>query len=177
MVEDLRSKNFVFTSFCITCASFQANGIVKGKWRSSIVPVVQMLMEYDVNIIQLPCPEASFGGYRQGLSRKPQGLKKYSTLEYQSHCETISNDVIQKAVAMVERGFRIATVIGIENSPSCAVSYIYTNKGMSKRRGIFFEILHKRLLEENIDIPFVGVNRRNEERAIGQLKKILEERM
>ena len=174
MIEDLRSTKFVFTSFCLTCASFQANGIVKGKWRSSIVPVVQMLMKHDVNIIQLPCPEASFGGYMQGLARKPQGLKGYSTLEYQSHCETISDDVIQKAVGIIERGFRIAAFIGIENSPSCAVSHIYTNRGMLKRRGIFFEILHKRLLENNINVPFVGINRRSIDKATDRLTAIFD---
>lgn len=170
---DKRSLRIVFVPFCLLCQAFQAKGIVKGEWSSTIHPIVSLLNSKDINIIQLPCPESSFNGYEKGLGRKPAGLKYYDTPEYREHCQTLVKQVMTMVKGILKNGYSIEGVLGIELSPSCAISYIYTNKGMQKRKGIFMELLEARLIEEEISLEFIGVNRRGIKKAIKQLSSLL----
>lgn len=172
--EDKRSKRFVFVPFCVMCQAFQAQGIVKYDWSSSMSPIIELLMEKDVNMIQMPCPESSFHGYENGLGRNPAGLKYYDVEEYQEHCKKIAESVLDMINGIRKQGYIIVAVLGIEMSPSCAVSYIYSNKGMQKRKGVYFDILAKMCQEEGIDLTFVGVNRRNVKKSLEQLTMLLE---
>jgi len=76
---DNRSKKFVFIPFCLMAQAYQAQGIVKYEWKSSIKPFMQLLLDYDINIIQMPCAESSFN---HSLIREPKGLSKYNTKEF-----------------------------------------------------------------------------------------------
>lgn len=55
--HDNRSPEFVFVPFCVLGQAFQAQGLAKYEWYGTLQPVVELLVEKDVNIIQLPCPE------------------------------------------------------------------------------------------------------------------------
>ena len=46
-LEDKRSKRFIFIPFCVLCQAFQAKGIVKGEWTSTIEPIISLIMKYD----------------------------------------------------------------------------------------------------------------------------------
>lgn len=174
-MDDNRSKKFILVPFCLMCQAFQAQSIVKYEWKASIKPIVQKLLDNDINIIQMPCPESSFKGYSQSLIRNPMGLKGYDIEEYRLHCKKGSIEVYNMIKAILEGGYSILAILGIEKSPSCAVSYIYTNKGMQNRKGVFFKILEEMLLKDNISIPFIGINRKSVNKAMEQLNKILDE--
>ena len=74
-----RSKKFVLIPFCLIAQAYQAQGIVKYEWKSSIKPIVQLLIDNDINIIQMPCAETS---YKNSLIREPRGISKYNTKEF-----------------------------------------------------------------------------------------------
>ncbi len=173
MCVDCRSGSFVFVPFCLFCRAFQARGIVKSDYYSTVKPVLDMLLSNDVNIIQLPCPESSYSGYNNGLSRLPAGLSAYETKEYIEHCLKISHEPIEQIKAIVAKGYVVKAIIGIENSPSCAVNYIYTNKGTVKRSGIFIKILMDELKNTGIEVTFLGLNRRRTKGIIENLKDVL----
>lgn len=172
-IEDKRSKNIVFIPFCVMCQAFQAKGIVKGDWTSQITPIIDFLSREDVNIIQMPCPESSFRGYENGLSRKAAGLKYYDTVEYRTHCKKLANDVYDIVNGISIQHYKIIAFMGIELSPSCAVNNIYSNKGMLKRSGVFIEELKKMNMLTFPDIPYIGINRKNTKKAILGLKELL----
>lgn len=90
---DNRSKYFVFVPFCLLAQAYQAQGIVKYEWKSSIKPFVNLLIENDINIIQMPCVESSFNN---SLIRKPKGLLKYDTKEFNYHCEYVAQKVAEE---------------------------------------------------------------------------------
>ena len=46
-----RSNRFVFLPFCVLSQAYQAQGIVKHEWSSSIRPIIELLMNNDINII------------------------------------------------------------------------------------------------------------------------------
>lgn len=172
--SDNRSQRFVFVPFCLMCQAFQATGIVKYDWKSSIRPVMDYLMDEDINLIQLPCSESSFECYATHLVREPKGLKYYDTEKYRCHCQKLARDTVEMMCAIVDSGYEVLAILGIENSPSCAIHFIYSNQGMLNRKGIFMEYLSDFMRDKNLDIPFVGMNRKSLKRGMNTLISIVD---
>ena len=168
MIEDNRSKYFIFVPFCLLAQAYQAQGIVKYEWKSSIKPFVQLLLDNNINIIQMPCAESSF---ENNLIREPKGLSKYNTVEFNSHCEKIANDVAEQIKNIINSNYKVIAILGIEQSPSCCVNYIYTNHGNEKRKGLFMEKLYNKIKEYNI--PMIGINRKYINKSLKQLEEII----
>lgn len=166
---DNRSKYFVFVPFCLLAQAFQAQGIVKYEWRSSIKPFVELLINNDINIIQMPCAEATFNN---SLIREPKGISKYNTDDFNEHCEVIASSVFEQIKNVIDSGYKVIAIIGIEQSPSCCVNYIYTNHGNEKRMGLFMEKLYSKI--SNYNIPIIGINRRHINKSLKELSKIVE---
>ena len=163
-----RSKKFVFIPFCLIAQAYQAQGIVKYEWKSSIKPIVQLLIDNDINIIQMPCAESSF---EESLIREPKGISKYYTIEFNNHCEKLAKEVAKQIHLICDSGYEVIAILGIEQSPSCCVNYIYTNHGMEKRKGLFMDKLSKKI--EDLNIPIIGVNRKYINKSIKELEKII----
>ena len=166
---DHRSKKFVFIPFCLIAQAYQAQGIVKYEWKSSIRPFIDVLLDHDINIIQMPCAEAQF---HNSLIRAPKGITKYDTIEFNQHCENLSNQVSKQIRDLISSDYEVVAILGIEQSPSCCVNYIYTNKGMEKRKGLFMQKLYEKI--EDLNIPIIGINRKYINKSLNELKKVLE---
>ena len=166
---DNRSKKFVFIPFCLIAQAYQAQGIVKYEWKSSIRPFVDLLLEYNINIIQMPCAESEF---KNSLIREPKGISKYDTREFNKHCEELANNVSKQIKDLVSSNYEVVAILGIEQSPSCCVNYIYTNKGMEKRMGLFMQKLYENIKELNI--PIIGINRKYINKSLKELEKLLD---
>lgn len=165
---DNRSKRFVFIPFCLIAQAYQAQGIVKYEWKSSIRPFIDLLLDYNVNIIQMPCAESEFNN---SLIRKPKGISKYDTIEFNKHCEELANKVSNQIKNLVSSNYEVIAILGIEQSPSCCVNYIYTNKGMEKRMGLFMQKLYENI--KILNIPIIGINRKYINKSLKKLEKIL----
>lgn len=160
-----RSQCFVFVPFCLMAQAYQAQGIVKYEWKASIKPFMQLLIDNDINIIQMPCAESTF---QNSLIREPKGIKKYDTPEFNKHCDKLANDVAEQIKNIYYNGYKIIAILGIEQSPSCCVNYIYTNNGMENRKGLFMEKLESKVKELNI--PIIGINRKYINKSLNYLK-------
>lgn len=163
-----RSKKYIFVPFCLMAQGYQAQGIVKYEWKSSIKPFMEILLDNDINIIQMPCTEASFNN---SLVREPKGLSKYNTEEFNKHCEIKANEVINEIKEIINAGYEVIGILGIEQSPSCCVNYIYTNKGNEKRKGLFIEKVYEGIKEYNI--PIIGINRKYIKKSLTELERII----
>ena len=166
---DNRSKRFVFVPFCLMAQAYQAQNIVKYEWKATIKPFMNLLIDNDINIIQMPCVESSFN---DSLIREPKGLSKYNNKEFNLHCENLATDVAKQIKTIIKSGYEVSAILGIEQSPSCCVNYIYTNKGMENRKGLYIEKLYTKIKDENI--PIIGINRKYIKKSLNELKKILE---
>lgn len=165
-----RSKKFVFVPFCLLAQAYQAEGIVKYEWKSSIRPFVDLLLDHDINIIQMPCAESTFN---QSLIRKPQGLSKYDNDEFNKHTGALAIEVANQIREILSSGYEIIAILGIEQSPSCCINYIYTSNGTENRRGLFIEKLYKEI--SDLNIPFIGINRKYINKSLNLLKDILKD--
>lgn len=166
---DNRSKKFIFIPFCLMAQAYQAQGIVKYEWKSSIRPFIDLILDHDINVIQMPCAETEF---KNSLIREPKGITKYNTKEFNEHCKTLANKVTKQIKNLIESNYEIVAILGIEQSPSCCVNYIYTNKGMEKRKGLFMQELYENTKELNI--PIIGINRKYINKSLTELKKLLD---
>ena len=171
-VLDQRSKKFIFIPFCLICQSFQAQGIVKYGHKAVIKPVIEEILKHDVNIVQMPCSEAQLGGYEDGLKRCPQGIDKYDTPEFKEICERCASEMVKLIKAILANEYEITAILGLEFSPSCATSLQYSAKGTFHRQGLFIEALSRKLKQEKIEIPFVGINRRGINKSVERVKQL-----
>ena len=165
---DNRSNKFIFVPFCLMAQAYQAQGIVKYEWKSCIRPFVDMLMDYNINIVQMPCAESEF---KNNLIRKPMGITKYDNMEFNDHCENLANSVSKQIKNLISANYEVVAILGIEQSPSCCINYIYTNKGMEKRMGLFMQKLYEKI--EDLNIPMIGINRKYINKSLKQLEEVL----
>lgn len=169
MMLDNRSKYFVFVPFCLLSQAYQAQSIVKYEWKSSIKPIVELLLDNDINIIQMPCTESSFNN---SLIREPMGLSKYDNKEFNKHCEKLATQVANEIKNIITSNYKVIAILGIEQSPSCCVNYIYTNHGNENRKGLFIEKLYEKIKDYNI--PLIGINRKYINKSLKQLEDVIE---
>jgi len=165
--KDIRSNRVVLISFCLLCQAYQAEGIVRDH-PAAVKPVLDVLLDRDVNMVQLPCPETLFSGLR----RQPAGFGFYDTPEFRRHCSDLAEGILQTVRTMTDGGLQILAVIGVEFSPSCAVKYQYSGR-LVKRRGLFMEALDTCLTGAGYGIPLVGVTRHGTGPAVRELVRLL----
>ena len=116
----------------------------------------------------MPCAETEF---KNSLIREPKGITKYNTKEFNEHCKILANKVTKQIKDLIESNYEIVAILGIEQSPSCCVNYIYTNKGTEKRMGLFIQELYENTKELNI--PIIGINRKYINKSLTELEKLL----
>ena len=163
-----RSKKFVFVPFCLLAQSYQAQGIVKYNWSSSIKPFINLLLDNDINMVQMPCTEATFN---HSLIREPKGISKYDTIDFNNHCLVKALEVGEQIKEIISCGYEVIAILGIEQSPSCCVNYIYTNNGTENRKGLFIEKVYEEIKDYNI--PIIGINRKYINKSLNELEKLL----
>ena len=132
---------------------------------------MQLLLDNDINTIQMPCAETEFG---DSLIREPKGIGKYNTKEFNEHCEKLATKVSKQVKQLLISDYEVIAILGIEQSPSCCVNYIYTNKGMEKRMGLFMEKLYEKI--KDLNIPIIGINRKYINKSLNELKKVINEK-
>lgn len=169
-MNDNRSKKFIFVPFCLMAQAYQAQGIVKYEHKASIKPIMKLLIDNDINIIQMPCAESMF---KEGLIREPKGLMKYDTKEFNELCDKLATDTFKNLRNIIDSKYEVIAILGIEHSPSCCVNYIYTNRGIEKRKGLFMEKLYKNLEQNNLNIPIIGINRKYISKSLKEVEKII----
>lgn len=140
-------------------------------WRE---PYLQLMLQYQIDMIPYTCAEASFKGYNNGIVRMPHGIDFYMRLEgYEAHCRDLGEKYVEDIYALHKGGYKFLAIMGIEHSPSCAVNYMYTHKGMKRTSGIFMAFLKGGVDKHGIPIPFIGINRTYPQKSLTELEKIL----
>lgn len=75
------------------------------------------LIDGDIGLIQLPCPEFTYlGAKRWGMTKE-----QYDTIGYRKHCRALAEGVVEQLVEHRAAGAQIVEIIGVDGSPSCGV--------------------------------------------------------
>lgn len=89
----------------------------------------------------------------------------------------MASQMLEQIIALENHGIQIKAILGIENSPTCAVSWIFTHRvGAERRKGLFIGDLARQLNLEGKAIPFVGITRykKNQKKEIEQLMEAIQ---
>lgn len=168
---DIRSKNCVFMSHCLLAQAVRANGVAK-YFPGPVKPVIQFCLDNDINMMQMPCPETLCAN--GGLGRDPHGKKWYEQNGMRETAREIAASQVEYMKNLIDSGFTILAVIGMEFSPACAVTYLNRGQRIYRDQGIYVEELKSLMANENIEIPFIGVNQRALKKLDKQLKSLVD---
>lgn len=162
----------VFVPGCLLCPSLQAgNGEKSQTWPKAFQSVWE---KHFVELVQMPCPEATFPCGLAGLGRPPHGIRYYESLEgFQAHCICLAQKTAEQILSFQRAGCAVVAIVGIEHSPTCAVNYMYTRQGTVRRAGLYMNTLMDMLSVAGIDITYIGVNRRFPRKAVSALESAI----
>jgi len=180
MFTDARSKKIVFVAHCLLNQNSISDGTAT--WPGSAKHVVALLLESEVGIVQLPCPELNCLGLDRG---NPDGSKS-PLLQENSRIRAAMNQEAARAklTALVAPlvfqvseyrnfGFQIKGIIGINRSPSCGVETTSRNNREVEGRGVFMEALRRALEENGLPLNMVGIKDSEPERSLLTIRGLL----
>ncbi|WP_022666103.1 CD3072 family TudS-related putative desulfidase [Desulfospira joergensenii] len=169
-----RSKRLIFLAHCILNVNSKVQGIAE--YKSAIKELICFLIDHDVAMIQLPCPETEI----LGLNRWGHVKDQFEYPFFQTQCRSLLEPIVGQVRMYHECGYRIEGVIGIDGSPSCGVhktcrcpswhgDFSNTKKTWTKIKqmewenepGIFIENFRSLLDDAGIHIPFFAVDEIN----------------
>lgn len=172
-----RAKKIVLISHCYLNVNAKLEGIAINS--SALKQLINILMENDFGIIQLPCVEQ----HVCGIKRWSQVCNQLDNPHYREECQKLLKPIVEQVIDFYNNGYIIVGVIGVNGSPSCGVNYTcigdwggefgkeygFENKlssvKMKNKYGIMMDELKRLLLNANIDIPFIGLDEFNPEYA------------
>jgi predicted secreted protein len=131
-------------------------------------------VENGIQIVQLPCPEFTL----YGSKRWGHVSNQFDNPFFRKHC----SDILEPFILQLEEYlahpemFQVLGIIGIDGSPSCGVSFTCSSDEwfgsfecrkdtlnalesvtLESNKGIFMDVLSKRLEEKKIPVPIVGL--------------------
>lgn len=161
-MRDKRSRALVFVAHCILNQNARARGVARRA--NALREVVDLLLDLGFGVVQLPCPELLFFG----AEREPAAKQNYDMPDFRATCRRLANEIARQMQEYLGLNYRIAGVVGVEHSPSCAVSQVPSNPNnlseYQQGMGVFMEELEEVLKSLGIKAKFVGVHSA-EERA------------
>ncbi len=164
MFTDGRSKKVVFLAHCFLNQNAISDGTAV--FPAAFRDMVQIFLDAEVGLVQMPCPELCCLGLDRGNA---DGADSPVTVEntrirkamqtagaYQTLMELV-NYVMRQITEYHRHGFEILGIIGANRSPNCGVETTSDNEEEICGKGIFMEELSKRLASEGLQIPLLGI--------------------
>ncbi len=139
----IRGRKIIYTAHCV----LNQNSVIR-EWErapGAFNDIIRVLLDYNISIVQLPCPEFIY----LGESRPPKTKEDYDIPEYRKLCRDLGEKIIVQMKEYKSKDYKIIGLLGIEESPSCDTL---------GEKGIFMEELEFLMNKENIllqsfDIP------------------------
>lgn len=181
MFKDNRSKKIVLVSHCILNQNSISDGTAD--YPGTFREIVDIILEKDIGIIQMPCPELLCLGIDRG---DPNGTEKEvvventrirEALKKESNSikmESLVNELVYQIQEYIQNDFSIIGIVGVNRSPSCGVETTSMNNKEVEGKGIFINVLEEKLNEKEIDIGIVGVKTSEVDKSVEKVRKLLE---
>lgn len=160
------SQRCVFIAHCMLAQTVRAEGCAKAP--AAIKRVIEFLMEHEINIMQMPCPESIM----LGIAREKHGKKWYEEKGFREVCRDIARNQVNYMKALEIDGKKIVGVIGVTFSPAC--SFERDNGSVYRQEGIYGEELRAAMKHFNIDAKMISVNPDWKDKLEADLLSLLE---
>lgn len=148
--DDARSRKVIFVAHCFLNQNARVNG--SGQTPSAIPQIPELLLQRQIGIIQLPCPELGC----LGLARRGAIYDQLSSHGNRRYLRDLALDAAYQARQYLRQGFRVLGVLGINCSPSCGVD-CHAYNGAKPGKGAFMEELAEVFAGQGLELPLIGV--------------------
>lgn len=164
MFTDGRSKRVVFLAHCLLNQNSISDGTAV--YPAAFKDLIRSLLDADVGIVQLPCPELCCLGLDRGnifgadspvVVENTRIRAQMLLPDAQTKLGLLLDNVMHQIREYHRHGFEIIGIVGANRSPNCGVDSTSDNDQEISGMGVFMEGLHKRLTEENLPIPMIGL--------------------
>lgn len=187
-VSDHRGGKVIFLSHCCLNQNAKVRGIAR--FPGAITPLVELLLENGVGMIQMTCPEMTYlGNMRWGHVND-----QYNNPMFRRHCQGIAEGVVDQVENYLQCGYQVLGFVMMDGSPVCGLNRTPQPKdkdilwgGMAwyvpeseyvPGQGNYCKILQAELARRGIEgIPFVASPEFDEvgsmESSLGQIRALL----
>lgn len=189
-VKDARSGKIIFLSHCCLNQNAKVRGIAT--YPGSVRPLVELLLDNNVGMFQMPCPEMTYIGAMRWGHVKDQ----YNSPMFRRHCRELAEKVVDQMEEYQRSGYQVLGAIMMDGSPVCGLNitpqpaepgqifggmvwYLPEQKNVADR-GVYCEILQQLVRQrpglENL--PFISVPELKEvgsfEEAFQQIRDLVQ---
>lgn len=164
MFDDVRSKKVVLIAHCFLNQNSISDGTAV--YPAAFKSVIKILLDADIGIFQMPCPELCCLGLDRG---NINGIDSPVTVENtrirmemqkgiaHANLTRLVDYVMQQIMEYHKNGFELVGIIGANRSPNCGIDTTSDNDIEVEGKGLFMEKLAERLLNEHLTIPMIGL--------------------
>ena len=164
MFTDGRSKKVIFLAHCL----LNQNAISDG---TAVCPaafgeLIQLLLDHEVGIVQMPCPELCCLGLDRGdvhgaerpvveeNTRIRRAMEKDGPRQKR---EALADLVAEQVQEYHKYGFQVLGIVGANRSPNCGVETTSDFDREVEGRGAFMDAIAQRLEAAGISVPILGL--------------------
>jgi predicted secreted protein len=149
--EDGRGKRFVAVIECILNQNARDAGAAR--FPALNFRLLQLCHEYDVGILQMPCPEIAVLGWPRTRPAGQTIRQALDTDDGRRRCAQLAGEIADRIEAYVAQGCRPLAILGGNPlSPGCAVHG--GEAALTPDSGVFMTALHAELAARRLTIPF-----------------------
>ena len=164
MFTDGRSKKVIFLAHCLLNQNAISDGTAV--YPAAFQELVQLLLDREVGIVQMPCPELCC----LGLDRGDVHGAERPVVEENTHIrramekdgprqkrEALADLVAEQVQEYHKHGFQVLGIVGANRSPNCGVETTSDFDREVEGRGAFMDAITQRLEAAGISVPMLGL--------------------
>ena len=181
MFADNRSKKILLVAHCILNQNSISDNTAD--FPGTFKEIVNLILQYDVGVVQMPCPELLCLGLDRG---DIHGAERAVVVENTRIRNALNQPLATKKLKVlvdqmifqigeyIKNGFSILGIIGINRSPSCGIDTTSMNDKEVEGKGVFMESISQELKNKGMKIEMIGVKPSEVATSVTKLKNLLE---
>jgi predicted secreted protein len=149
--RDERSRTVIFVPHCALNQNARAAGAAERP--AAVSELIAGLLEREIGIVQMPCPELCAFGLDRGQVRVEDALRAPAGRVL---CRRLAREQAQQIQAYLGGGIRVLGILGKNGSPSCGVEVTWAG-GVCPGPGAYMEVLAAELQARNLPVEMTGM--------------------
>ncbi|MEA1929046.1 MAG: hypothetical protein U9N73_12640 [Candidatus Auribacterota bacterium] len=113
--EDARAGKIIFVAHCLLNQNAKVQGIAR--YPAAVRPIIDLLLDNDIAIYQMPCPEMLYLGAMRWGQVKPQ----YDSPMFRRHCRRLAEEVLDQLEDYRRCGYHVPGFLLTDGSPVCGL--------------------------------------------------------
>ena len=161
--HDARSRKVIFITHCHLNQNARLERCAESP--AATRTLAEGLLQREIGIVQMPCPELMVLGLNRGHIAVRSGLE---SIPARDALRKLAADVVFQIRQYESCGVRVLGVLGKDGSPSCGVAKTSRSdgKGPIDGAGVFVQLLQEELKRANCNVPVAGTMDNRQDAAL-----------